>query len=471
MLKHFRSHRDFYRMLLTLSIPIALQNILSTSMSMVDTLMIGVQGEQTLAAVGICNQFSNLLYSAYWGFAGGGSLFFAQYWGVKNEKEICRSYGITLTCMLTVGLLFGAAAVFAPEFILNIYTDKPAVQSIGVRYLRIVGFSYPLQVLAMAISCLLRSTEKVRLPLIASIASMLTNTFINWLLINGNLGFPALGEQGAAIATCIGALVNVGVLMTAGSLRKDSLLLRFREQFSWNLPLCRAYFAKCLPIIFNEVMYGVGMMIINIVLGRQDEAGIAAVALFRVIEGFVFAFYNGLTSACGVMIGAGVGAGELRKTYRESVLVAFICPAVVFLICLLLVAIRPWLLGLFALSDAARSYLMTMLLIYLLAGSLRTGSYNIINIFRAGGEPFIGACFEVGTLFVITVPMVLLTGVVWRLPFLMVFASIYIEEIIKIFIVTRYLTSGRWVRPVTPEGIAALPGFMEWIRAGRKKRA
>jgi len=297
---------------------------------------------------------------------------------------------------------------------------------------------------------------------------MLTNTLLNWLLISGNWGFPAMGEQGAALATCAGALVNVGVLMTAGSLQKGSLLLRLREQFQWDGPQLKGYFAKCLPIIFNEVMYGVGVMIVNIVLGRQDEAGIAAVALFRVIEGFVFAFYNGLTNACGVMIGAGVGAGELKKTFKESVLVSIICPVVVFTFCLLLVIVRPWLLGMFTLSDTAYGYLMVMLLIYVLAGTLRTGSYNIINIFRAGGEPLIGACFEVGTLFAITVPVVLLTGVVWKLPFLMVFASIYIEEIIKVFIVVWYLMTGRWVRPVTPEGRAALPEFMAWIRSGRK---
>ena len=155
----------FLRHLAIIAIPVALQNLLTTTGSMVDTIMLASIGEKALGAVGLCAQFSSLMLACYWGFIGGGMLFFSQYWGAKDYDGITRSYGITLVFMLSVGLIFACLAIGAPEFVMGVYTDKPEIQKIGISYLRIVGFAYPLQVLAMAMSALLRSIEQVKIPL------------------------------------------------------------------------------------------------------------------------------------------------------------------------------------------------------------------------------------------------------------------------------------------------------------------
>lgn len=179
---------NFFRTVLTIALPIAFQNFLSTTASMVDTIMIGSQGELSVAAVGICSQISSLFFSCYFGFASGGLLFFSQYWGARNEKGINRVFGLALVCMLAVSVLFGGAAVANPEFILGIYTDKANIIAIGAPYIRIVGFAYPLQVIAMIISFLMRSTERVKPPLISSILALITNFILNWILIYGRFG-------------------------------------------------------------------------------------------------------------------------------------------------------------------------------------------------------------------------------------------------------------------------------------------
>lgn len=105
----------FFKAVVTIALPIAAQNLLSTTASMVDTIMIGNQGELSVAAVGICSQISSLFFSFYFGFAGGSLLFFSQYWGAKNEKGINQTFGIASLCMLLVALLFGGVAVTRPE--------------------------------------------------------------------------------------------------------------------------------------------------------------------------------------------------------------------------------------------------------------------------------------------------------------------------------------------------------------------
>ncbi|MCL2473213.1 MAG: MATE family efflux transporter [Treponema sp.] len=452
-------NRRFYENVLILGVPVAMQNLLTTSASMVDTVMVGIEGEIAVAAVGISALFSMLLFSAYFGFCNGGTIFFAQYWGAKDERGISRSYGITLVCMMVMGIVFGALAILFPEFILSIYTDKENIRQTGIPYLRIVGWSYPLQTLAMAIGSLLRSIEKVKIPFFASIAQLATNIFLNWVLILGNLGFPRLGVSGAAIATVIAQAVNVIMLYMYCFADKHSFITRIRDHFKWDLPFIRNFFTKILFVVLNEVIYGAGMLFLNMIIGRQIEAGIAAWAVFRVLEGFIFAFFGGLANACSVMVGKQIGAGEHLEGYADAKRFGLLCPVVTFTICIIIILFRAPIMVSFHLGTEATQYVEAMILIYTFTGTMRTFNYISNTIFRAGGEPVLGALIEIGGLFLVSVPAAAVAGLIFHWPFLAVFFMLYLDEIIRLVIFLWYINSGRWVKPVTAEGMARLAEF------------
>ena len=136
----------FLKNVAVIAVPVALQNLLTTTGSMVDTMMIASLGQTQVGAVGLCAQFSSLMFSCYWGFVGGGMLFIAQYFGAGDDDGINRSYGLTLSFMMTVSVIFAVLALCFPEIVMRLYTDKPAIQQVGQEYLRIAGFSYPLMV-------------------------------------------------------------------------------------------------------------------------------------------------------------------------------------------------------------------------------------------------------------------------------------------------------------------------------------
>ncbi|GHU71090.1 MATE family efflux transporter [Clostridia bacterium] len=464
MNKSIWGDRDFFRGALAIGLPVALQNLLSTTSSMIDAVMIGSQGELSVAAVGLCASFSSLLFSAYFGFCSGGQVFMSQYWGVRNEKGICRVFGLMTSCMMFCGLLFGALAVAAPEFIMGIYTDKVSIQAIGIRYLRIVGISYPLQVMTMAISAMLRSTENVKVPLYASVASLATNAFLNWVLIFGHFGFPRLGVDGAAIATVCAGFVNLIVLYVYCVRQKGSFLLRIRDHFKWDLLFIKEFFQKSIFIVFNELLYGSGMLIINIIIGRQVETGIAALAIFRVIEGLIFAFFGGFASASSVMVGKNVGSGNHRQAYINAKRFALYCPAVSFLLCVALLPARTTMLSFFGLGGEALFFASNMLLIYLVAGTIRQCTYICNMIFRAGGESVYGTAVEIIGLFGLVIPAMLLGSFVLHLPFLVIFTLMFADEIFRLIIMLRYMNTGRWIKPVTQEGQETLTAFRESIR-------
>ena len=458
--------KQFLKSLAVIAIPVALQNLLTTTGSMVDTMMIAPLGETTVGAIGLCAQFSSLMFSGYWGFVGGGMLFFAQYYGAKDDDGIDRSYGMTLVCMMTVATLFACAAIFAPELVMRIYTDKASIQEIGVKYLRIVGFAYPMQILSVAMSSLLRSTERVRIPLYASIASVATNICLNWVLIYGRFGIPAMGVQGAALATVLAAAVNMLVILMMARIQKYPYLFHLKNNFRWSKPALKEYFIKCFPILCNEVLIGVGNMVINIVLGRQSEQAIAAIAVFRTLEGLIIGFFMGFSNAASVLVGTCVGAGELETAYQRAKRLVFLCAGSIFALCLTLLAVHKPLLTVMSLSGESLKIGSGLLMIYCVAAVIRMCNWTQNDTYRSAGDAVTGTVLEISFMYLMLLPAVCLSGLVFKAPFLAVFACCYIDEPIRFVLMQRHMYSGKWVRPVTDVGRAALPAFME-----RRKRS
>ena len=401
------------------------------------------------------------MFSGYWGFVGGGLLFFAQYWGAKDDQGVCSSYGLTLTCMMTVAVVFCGFATLLPDQVMRLYTDKTELHVIGVEYLRIVGFAYVLQVVSMAMSALLRTTDRVRIPLIASIVSLLTNFGMNYLLIFGNFGFPKLGVKGAAIATVIAGVVNVLMLALLGKASKHPFLLAFRRHFRWNKALVRNYFMKCFPILCNEVLIGVGNMVINIVLGRQPTEAINALAVFRTFEGFVIGFFSGFSNAASILVGTEVGAGHHELAFARAKRLILMCPCIIFAACLAFLAVHKPLLTAMSLTGESFIICRNMLLVYSVAAVIRMCNWIQNDTFRSAGDSSYGTILEITFMYALVLPSICVAGLVLHAPTILVFICAYIDEPVRIVLMLRHTFSGRWVKPVTKEGVATIDAFRE----------
>ena len=363
-----KNKKSFLYVMLTIAFPIALQNLLTTTASMVDTIMIGRLGESCVAAVGICSQISSLFFSCYWGFASASILFFSQYWGADDEKGINRTFGITFICMAIVGFAFASLCIIRPEFLLGVYTDKEVFIRIGKPYMRIVGWAYPLQVFAVLISFLLRSTERVKAPLICSIVGLVVNFCLNFVLIYGKFGAPKMGAAGAAVGTLASAIINLLLLFIYLMRSECKVRIRLSQMFLFHGGFIKVYLSNAFPILCNELFYGVGQMLINIVIGQS------------------------------------VGAGDHKGAYRFMKRSALFCPAVTFGIVLICSLLHEPLFGLFGLGDQALRYGMYMLYIYLFFGAVRTCNYIMNEGYRAAGETRVGTYVEIGGLFLVSVP-------------------------------------------------------------------
>lgn len=454
----------FIKQIAIIAVPVALQNLLTTTGSMVDTMMLASLGEKTVGAVGLCAQFSSLMFAGYWGFVGGGMLFFSQYWGARDYDGITRSYGLTLSFMMAVACIFTALALGAPGFVMNVYTDKQEIQNIGITYLRIVGFAYPLQVLAMAISALLRSIEQVKIPLYGGIASVAANCIFNYLLIFGKCGLPRMGAAGAALGTVLAGMVNLIVLLGFIIKKKLPFVLAFSRHFRWNRLFVRQYLQKCFPIICNELLIGVGNMMINIVLGHQIEQAIAAVAVFRTLEGLVIAFFSGFSNAATVLVGKKVGAGHHEIAYERAWRLVYLCNGLIGAACLMLIGIHNPLLHAMGLHDESYRIGTGMLFIYSIAAIIRMGNWVQNDTYRSAGDAAFGSVMEITFMYLMVLPCVYGANYGFRAPFLLIFALCYVDEPIRFIIMQCHMYSAKWIKPVSDAGLATIEEFRQHHR-------
>ena len=444
-----------------IAIPVALQNLLTTTASMIDTIMIAPLGELNVGAVGLCAQFSNLMLACYWGFVGGSILFYSQYWGSQDFKGLERSYGLTIVSMMTVALIFGTLAVFFPELIMKLYTDKVSIREIGVQYLKIIGFAYPLQIFSIALSTILRSTERVKIPLFASVCSVLTNVFLNWVFIYGHLGFKAMGVKGAAYASLCACFVNVIVIFIAAAKTGFNYIFHIKQHFSWDKYHTKEYFSRCFPIICNEIFIGIGNMIINIVLGHQCEEAIAAVAVFRTLEGLLIGFFAGFSSASSVIVGTNIGAGNIDYATKCAKRIIYVCGACIFVISGTLILLNKPILTTMGLSSISYTYGRGLLIVYGIVSVIRLQNWAQNDTFRAAGDSRYGTILEIVFMYIMVIPGVLLASLKFQFPFLVIFCFCYSDEIIRYILMQKHMYSCKWIKPVTEIGKKALQEFTE----------
>jgi putative MATE family efflux protein len=446
--------RTFLKSMLRLALPIATQNLLASSMAIIDTIMVGSLGEAPLAAVALAGQWIFLMNLLLFGLSSGATVFVSQYWGIQDVGHIRKAYGMALINSLAVAVIFSAVAISAPQRVIALYTDDPQLIVLGAKYLRITGFGYGAMAVNNVIGMVLRSTEEVRLPFFTSLIATLTNTFFNWVLIFGKFGLPAMGVEGAAITTAFSALLSSVLLITISVARNNMARAPIGELLRLDRAFVKRFYVVAAPVICNEGFWAVGINIVNAVLGRLGTANYSAYTIAGNVQNLVFVFFVGMCSACSVMVGKSVGAGEFDTGYRDARRFGTLIPLAAIVLGATLIALRDPLLSLYQLSAEGYATARVLLLMYACILPLSMFNYVIIcGIYRAGGDTRTGLYLDMGSMFLITVPLVALAGMVFRWPFPVVYAMTFMENIPKAILGMKHLISGRWIKPVTQTAV------------------
>ena len=445
----FTRDKSFYRSLIRLAVPIALQNLLTYAINLAGNIMVGSLGDNAISGVFMGNQTNTLVVMFVGGTTGALLLLASQYWGINDRASIKKVVSIGSMFALAPCALLTLVCLLLPYQIIGLFTQDAGVIAEGAAYLRIVAFSYIPFAMSQTLIAAMRGVETAKIGMYISFAALCVNVSLNYVLIFGKFGFPAIGVRGAAIATVISRFVELGVAFVYVFAVDKKLVIKLKDFFQFDKVLLRDFVRYGLPIIGGNVVWSVNMLASSAILGRFDAEVIASASVAGTLSGLIAIWMNGLSAAVGVITGKTVGAGqyESMKEYAKTVQIIFvfvgiISGAVIFLM-------RDLFITFYNISDSARLY--TAQFINVLAITTAGTCYQATCLFglvKSGGD--VSFVFKNDTIFVfgVVLPSALIAAAVGAQPWI-VFTCLKCDQVLKCAVAVVKINSYNWMKNLT----------------------
>ena len=441
--------KGFYRAVATLVIPLALQNLINVGVSAADVFMLGMVGEKALAASSLAGQVQYIMTLIFFGLSSGASVLIAQYWGKGNLDAIKKVLGISVKIGLVVSVLFTVVTYAFPWQLMHLLTNDEEVMALGVKYMRIVCWSYVISSMTMVYLNTMRSIERVVISMGTYLVSLIVNIVFNAIFIFGLCGLPAMGIVGAACATLLARVVEFVIVVVYD--RKFNPVCRFRFSFfKKDELLFKDYVKFSVPVVCNELMWGSGCAVITAIIGHLGSSMTAANSAAQVARQLAVVLALGIANATAIMIGKVIGEGkmELAREYgtrfvRLSLIVGAIGSMVILIV-------RPVLLTVMSLTPEASEYLSLMM--FVMTYFVFFQSYNtvlVVGIFRAGGDTKFGLLIDVGFMWGFSITAGAIAAFVLKVPPMLVYVLLLSDEVLKVPFSTLRYKQRRWLNNVT----------------------
>jgi len=452
-MKAIRSASDtFYSELMRLVVPIAVQNFMLALVSATDAIMLGRLDQQSMASVsqaGNVQFFLNLLVT---GFSIGVGIMAAQYWGKGDGKSIEKIAPAGLKIILVLGGLVTLGALFVPTAIMSVLTSDESLIPLGASYLRVVAPSYFLCGITQVYFALLKNTDHTAESSIISSVAVIANILLNAVFIFGLLGLPAMGIQGAALATVIARLIEL-ILAAAVTKRKGNVQLRWKGLLEKADKLLYQDFLRyTMPVIGASLVWGIAYMSYSVVLGHMNGDAVAANSIVAVVKNLISCLIRGVGGGAGIMIGNLLGANLLDKAKSYGARLTKLAIVVGIGTAVALAMLTPVIMNITQLTPKAAEYLKVMIAFTSFNIAAQSVNHVVLDgIFGAGGD----ARFDMNTniifMWCICVPLSLMAAFWWNLPAPVVFCLCNMDEIIKLPVVFRHYRKYIWLRNITRE--------------------
>lgn len=441
--------KGFYRAVATLVIPLALQNLINVGVSAADVFMLGMVGEKALAASSLAGQVQYIMTLIFFGLSSGASVLIAQYWGKGNLDAIKKVLGISVKIGLVVSVLFTVVTYAFPWQLMHLLTNDEEVMALGVKYMRIVCWSYVISSMTMVYLNTMRSIERVVISMGTYLVSLIVNIVFNAIFIFGLCGLPAMGIVGAACATLLARVVEFVIVVVYD--RKFNQVFRFSFSFfKKDELLFKDYVKFSVPVVCNELMWGSGCAVITAIIGHLGSSMTAANSAAQVARQLAVVLALGIANATAIMIGKVIGEGkmELAREYgtrfvRLSLIVGAIGSMVILIV-------RPVLLAVMSLTPEASEYLSLMM--FVMTYFVFFQSYNtvlVVGIFRAGGDTKFGLLIDVGFMWGFSITAGAIAAFVLKVPPMLVYILLLSDEVLKVPFSTLRYKQRRWLNNVT----------------------
>lgn len=439
--------RSLRKEIVRLALPIALQQFMTALVGACDAIMLGKLSQDAMSAVSLATQVTFVFNLFMFAFMAGENMFVAQYYGKGDYTGISQMFSLVTKICGCIAVVFLVGTLFFPEQLMRILTNEETLIVLGSEYLRVIGISYVFSGIAQIFLAIMKNCGAVNMSTLINGVMVILNIALNAVFIFGLSGFPKMGIKGAALATVLATVVqflwSVGYVLCR--IRAVKFSLRSCEK-----KLFGRFWQKAVPLLINNLAWGIGFSMYSVIMGHLGTDAVAANGIANISKNLVVCFCLGLGNAGSIIVGNRLGADRLQEakeaggTLTRTAIIAGIVSGLV------LIALSPFITKMVDLTPTARGYLQKMLLIcsYYIAGK-SVNCMTIGGIFAAGGDSKFGMLCDSVTLWCITVPLGCICAFILKLPVMVVYFVLNLDEIIKLPVVYKHYKKYKWIKNLT----------------------
>ena len=439
--------RSLRKEIVRLALPIALQQFMTALVGACDAIMLGKLSQDAMSAVSLATQVTFVFNLFMFAFMAGENMFVAQYYGKGDYTGISQVFSLVTKICGCIAVVFLAGTLFFPEQLMRILTNEETLIVLGSEYLRVIGISYVFSGIAQTFLAIMKNCGAVNMSTLINGVMVILNIALNAVFIFGLSGFPKMGIKGAALATVLATVVqflwSVGYVLCR--IRAVKFSLRSCEK-----KLFGRFWQKAVPLLINNLAWGIGFSMYSVIMGHLGTDAVAANGIANISKNLVVCFCLGLGNAGSIIVGNRLGADRLKEakeaggTLTRTAIIAGIVSGLV------LIVLSPFITKMVDLTPTARGYLQKMLLIcsYYIAGK-SVNCMTIGGIFAAGGDSKFGMLCDSVTLWCITVPLGCICAFILKLPVMVVYFVLNLDEIIKLPVVYKHYKKYKWIKNLT----------------------
>lgn len=444
--------KKFYKNVAKIAIPIALQGLITTGVNMMDTIMVGAVGETQLSAVSLANQFINIFHIFCMGIGMGASVLVARYYGMGDNTALKKTVAIMLRLCIGLSLIFSVATAIIPELIMKIYTVEKDIINYGIEYLKYSIPTYALLGLSLTCTIVLRNVGQVRMPLYTSIGAFFINVGANYTFIFGKLGMPKMGVAGAAIGTLIARIFEFAIICGYLFFKDDKIKFRITDIFMRVGSLWKEYIRISIPVLISDGILALGNNSVAMVIGRLGESFVAANAVTAVTQQLSSVFTQGISQAGAIVTGYTLGEGDRQKAHRQGY--AFLGIGILFglVAAAIILIISGPVISAYNLSpNTVKIAKQLMLSIAVIIVFQAANSIMTKGVLRGGGDTKVLMLADNIFLWVASVPLGILAGLVFNSPAFWIYFALKIDQVLKAVWCVIRLRSGKWIKKIRTE--------------------
>lgn len=439
--------KAFYTSVLSIMLPVALQQAINMGVNMLDTMMLGSFGEIQLSASSLANQYYAFFNVLCMGIIGGSSVLAAQYWGAGNSEKVRETFSMALRLALGAALFFTVLTLSIPDRIMGIYTSEPAVIDQGVRYLRITAFIFVIHGTGLVGAQLMRSVGQAKLGLVVSIISFVINILANYIFIFGKFGAPRMEIAGAALGTLLARTVEFAATFLYILVIDKKLRLRPKHLLVSPSPaFYKSYFRLGAPVLVSDALLGLGGNIVSVILGHMGAAVVAGNAICQVIDRLCTVVISGISNASGIITGNTIGLGDKRQAIEQGetfYLLSIIFGAVGSVLIFLL---GPLTISLYRVSSETIQITRQLMNAYVVIIFFQAvQSVMTKGVLRGGGDTKFLMIADILFMWLVSIPLGIASGLIFGWPAWLTMLCLRTDYVIKSVWCVSRLISGKWI--------------------------